>query len=153
MVKTEASHAFNIGSNPVRVTTSSQAAYHSRWRKRHLSFIPLRLLSTRKHYAGLLAVGGTVQNEPATLGFILVNEGFPFAASYPLASFAYCEIKRDANRPIALGFIFVSGVIPLPCCYFFSFERGSSATVQSTSEKKFCNTASKKVLDKSAKSW
>ncbi len=82
-----------------------------------------------------------------------MNEGFPFVASCPLASFAYCEIKRDANRPIALGFIFVSGVIPLRCGYFFSFEGESSATVQSTSEKKFCNTASKKVLDKRAKSW
>ena len=29
MVKTAASHAVNIGSNPVRVTTSKQAADHS----------------------------------------------------------------------------------------------------------------------------
>ena len=37
VVKTEASHAFNIGSNPVRVTTQKQAADRSipnRWNER-----------------------------------------------------------------------------------------------------------------------
>ena len=37
VVKTEASHAFNIGSNPVRVTTQKQAADRSLPRERESS--------------------------------------------------------------------------------------------------------------------
>ena len=44
VVKTEASHAFNIGSNPVRVTTSKQAAYRSLPAEAESLLIPLLLL-------------------------------------------------------------------------------------------------------------
>ena len=54
MVKTEASHAFNIGSNPVRVTTSKQAAYRSLPAEAESLLIPLLLLAVRDRFAGLL---------------------------------------------------------------------------------------------------
>ena len=45
VVKTAASHAVNIGSNPVRVTTSKQAADHSLPHKCESSIPPLLFLS------------------------------------------------------------------------------------------------------------
>ena len=54
VVKTEASHAFNIGSNPVRVTTSKQAAYRSLPTEAESLLIPLLLLAVRNRFAGLL---------------------------------------------------------------------------------------------------
>ena len=44
VVKTAASHAVNIGSNPVRVTTSKQAADHAFPRRRENLFPPLLFL-------------------------------------------------------------------------------------------------------------
>ena len=45
VVKTAASHAVNIGSNPVRVTSSKQVADHSLPRKRESSILPLLFAS------------------------------------------------------------------------------------------------------------
>ena len=56
MVKTEASHAFNIGSNPVRVTTSKQAAYRSLPAEAESLLIPLLLLTAHDRFAGSFAV-------------------------------------------------------------------------------------------------
>ena len=55
VVKTVASHAINIGSNPVRVTSSSQAAYPSLPSKHESSLIALLITSARDRFAGLFA--------------------------------------------------------------------------------------------------
>ena len=53
VVKTAASHAVNIGSNPVRVTTSKQAADHSLPHECESTIPPLLFLSDFKRFAGL----------------------------------------------------------------------------------------------------
>ena len=57
VVKTEASHAFNIGSNPVRVTNSSHMILSSISRKRDIPAISWFVVSAPKRLAGLVAVG------------------------------------------------------------------------------------------------
>ena len=61
MVKTAASHAVNIGSNPVRVTSSSQAAYRSLPAKAESLLIPLLIASAHDRCAGSFAVVIVVQ--------------------------------------------------------------------------------------------
>ena len=57
MVKTAASHAVNIGSNPVRVTSdSSQMSQNRNATSRIAQSVTLLVVSTRNHYVGLLVV-------------------------------------------------------------------------------------------------
>ena len=54
MVKTAASHAVNIGSNPVWVTSSLLVIQFSILRKRNIPSVSRLVASARKRYAGLL---------------------------------------------------------------------------------------------------
>ncbi len=57
VVKTAASHAVNIGSNPVWVTSSSSVIQCSKTRKRVFSPVSQFIASARKRFAGLLRGG------------------------------------------------------------------------------------------------
>ena len=77
MVKTVASHAINIGSNPVRVTSSSQAAYPSHLSKLECTIILLLIASAHDRCAGSFAVKKKALDKWKKRSIIVMFSGRP----------------------------------------------------------------------------